>query len=191
MDVGQREVPEREPHAVAELGLDTLDRAERLPRVRALAVAVLDDEPPLPDAADVIHRLVEPIHHSRFTLLLARSRYACVPVPRPMLRASHVVESGEVVVVERDAGGVHVRTELLSQRDSPTRYALRRRQSAFFSQIEIGFGLLPRGGRGAASRATYGPRPGARTSLGAERYDAQLAERYRLDQSGAARGRAG
>ena len=152
MDVGQREVPEREPHAVAELGLDTLDRAERLPRVRALAVAVLDDEPPLPDAADVIHRLVEPIHHSRFTLLLARSPYACVPVPRPMMRASHVVESGEVVVVERDAGGVHVRTELLSQRDSPARYALRRRQSAFFSQSRSGSGCFLAGARRSISR---------------------------------------
>ena len=51
------------------------------------------------------------------------------------------------------------------------------------ARSRLGSAASPRG-RGAASRATYGPRPGARTSLGAEGYDAQLAERYRRDQSG-------
>ena len=74
MDLRQWEVAEREPDPVAELGLDALDRPERLSRVRALVVAVLDDEPPLRAAADVIHRVVEPIQHPRFTVLLARSR---------------------------------------------------------------------------------------------------------------------
>ena len=43
VDLGQREVPEREPYRDARLALDTLDRPVRLPRVRALVVAVLDD----------------------------------------------------------------------------------------------------------------------------------------------------
>ena len=39
MDLGQREVPEREAHPVAKPGLDALDLPERAPRVRALVIA--------------------------------------------------------------------------------------------------------------------------------------------------------
>ena len=62
MDLGQREVPEREPHPVAEPGLDALDLPERAPRVRALVVAVLDDQPPRRPAADMIDPAVERRH---------------------------------------------------------------------------------------------------------------------------------
>ena len=44
MDAGQREMPEREPHVPAELLFDSLDRVEGLPRVRALVIAVLDNQ---------------------------------------------------------------------------------------------------------------------------------------------------
>jgi hypothetical protein len=37
-------MPEREPHVPAEWPLDLLDRMESLPRVRALVIAVLDDQ---------------------------------------------------------------------------------------------------------------------------------------------------
>jgi hypothetical protein len=59
MDAGQREVPEREPHVPAELAFDLLDRVERLPRVRALVVAVLEDQAAGGRAADVIGFLVQ------------------------------------------------------------------------------------------------------------------------------------
>src|SRR5439155_1004635 len=59
VDGGQREMPECEPHVPAELLLDTLDRVERLPRVRALVVAVLDDQMAGGRAADVIDFLVQ------------------------------------------------------------------------------------------------------------------------------------
>src|ERR1039457_1337946 len=44
VDAGQREMPEREPHVPAQLLFDLLDRMERLPRVWALVIAVLDDQ---------------------------------------------------------------------------------------------------------------------------------------------------
>src|SRR3954454_17183762 len=57
MDRGQREVPEGEPDV--ELRLDALDRPERLARIRALMVAVLEDQPRARGAADVIDRLLD------------------------------------------------------------------------------------------------------------------------------------
>jgi hypothetical protein len=59
VDAGQREMPEREPQVPGELLLDLLDRVERLPRVRALVVAVLDDQRPGGRAADVIDVLIQ------------------------------------------------------------------------------------------------------------------------------------
>src|SRR5260370_835051 len=44
VDAGQREMPEREPQVPAQLAFDLLDRVERLTRVRALVIAVLDDQ---------------------------------------------------------------------------------------------------------------------------------------------------
>jgi hypothetical protein len=44
VDPGQGEMPEREPHVPAESPLDLLDRMAGLPRVRALVIAVLDDQ---------------------------------------------------------------------------------------------------------------------------------------------------
>src|SRR5260221_7490024 len=44
VNAGQREMPEREPHVPPELLFDLLDRMEGLPRVRALVIAVLDDQ---------------------------------------------------------------------------------------------------------------------------------------------------
>jgi hypothetical protein len=59
VDLGQREVPEGEADALAQLGLDALDRAEGRARVGALVVAVLDDDRRRRRAADVIDRLVQ------------------------------------------------------------------------------------------------------------------------------------
>src|SRR5258706_6344366 len=55
----QRKMPEREPHVPAELLADQLDSVERLPRVRALVVAVLDDQRACGRTADVIDFLVQ------------------------------------------------------------------------------------------------------------------------------------
>jgi hypothetical protein len=52
-------MPEREPHVPAELLFDLLDRMKRLPRVRALVIAVLDDQAAGGRAADVIGFLVQ------------------------------------------------------------------------------------------------------------------------------------
>jgi hypothetical protein len=52
-------MPECEPHVPAELLLDSLDRVEGLPRVRALVIAVLDDQAPGGRPADVIDLLVQ------------------------------------------------------------------------------------------------------------------------------------
>src|SRR5690242_19080703 len=54
MDLGQREVPEREAHATGELRLDPLDRAVRLARIRTLVIAVLDDQPSARGSANVV-----------------------------------------------------------------------------------------------------------------------------------------
>jgi hypothetical protein len=59
VDAGQREVPEREPHGPAELAFDLLDRPVGLPGVRALVVAVLDDQAGGRRAADVIDVLIQ------------------------------------------------------------------------------------------------------------------------------------
>jgi hypothetical protein len=59
VDAGQREVPESEPHGPAELAFDLLDRMERLPGVRALVIAVLDNQWAGRRAADMIDLLVQ------------------------------------------------------------------------------------------------------------------------------------
>src|SRR2546421_11836738 len=51
-------MPEREPHVPAELPFDLLDRVERLPRVRALVIAVLDDQAAGGRTPDVIDFLI-------------------------------------------------------------------------------------------------------------------------------------
>jgi hypothetical protein len=68
------EMPEGEPHTLAQFCLDVLDRPKRLPRVRALEIAVLDNQATRSCAADVIHRLVD-----RFLgrLVLLPHRVAC------------------------------------------------------------------------------------------------------------------
>jgi hypothetical protein len=48
-----------EPDTAAQFLLDAFDRPERLPRIRALVVAVLEDQPPRGRAADVVNRLVD------------------------------------------------------------------------------------------------------------------------------------
>jgi hypothetical protein len=52
-------MPEREPNVAAEPLLDLLDRVERLPRVRALVIAVLDNQAACGRAADMIDLLVQ------------------------------------------------------------------------------------------------------------------------------------
>ena len=59
MNLGQREMPEREPHVPAKLTFDLLDRVEGLPRVRALVIAVLDDQAAGGRAADMIDLLIQ------------------------------------------------------------------------------------------------------------------------------------
>jgi hypothetical protein len=52
-------MPEREPHVPGELPFDLLDRVERLPRVRALVIAVLEDQTAGGRTADVIDFLIQ------------------------------------------------------------------------------------------------------------------------------------
>jgi hypothetical protein len=59
MDAGQGKVPEREPHVPTELPFDLLDRVERLPRVRALVIPVLDDQAAGGRTPDVIDFLIQ------------------------------------------------------------------------------------------------------------------------------------
>ena len=59
LDAGQREVPEREPQVPAELVSGLLDRAGRLPGVRALVVAVLEDQVAGGRAADMVDVLLQ------------------------------------------------------------------------------------------------------------------------------------
>jgi hypothetical protein len=54
VDADQREVPEGELEVPVQLTFDLLDRVERLPRIRALVVAVLEDQRAAGRAADVI-----------------------------------------------------------------------------------------------------------------------------------------
>jgi hypothetical protein len=67
-------MPEGEPHTLAQFCLDALDRPKRLPRVRALVIAVLDNQATRSCAADVIHRLVDPFQGR---LVLLPHRVAC------------------------------------------------------------------------------------------------------------------
>jgi hypothetical protein len=59
MDPGQREMPEGEPDTLAQFCLDKLDPPKRLPRVRALVIALLDNQATCKRAADMIHCLVD------------------------------------------------------------------------------------------------------------------------------------
>src|SRR6516225_6628114 len=59
LDAGQQEVPEREPQVPAELVSGLLDRAGRLPGVRALVVAVLEDQVAGGRAADMVDVLLQ------------------------------------------------------------------------------------------------------------------------------------
>jgi hypothetical protein len=81
LDPGQREMPEGEPHTVAQFCLDALDRRKRLPRVRALVIAVLDNQATRSRAADVIHRLID------------RFQGTLVPTGAPALQGYRCVRS--------------------------------------------------------------------------------------------------
>jgi hypothetical protein len=59
VDAGQREVAEGESHVPGQVPFGHLDRVEGLPGVRALVIAVLDDQAALGLAADVIGCVVE------------------------------------------------------------------------------------------------------------------------------------
>src|SRR4051794_41888166 len=59
MDAGQREMAEREADAAVQLLLDALDLAERATRVRALVVAVLEDDRRPAGPAHVVDRVVQ------------------------------------------------------------------------------------------------------------------------------------
>ena len=59
MDLGEREMPEREPDVPAQFGLHPFDGPERLPRVWAFVVAVLNDQGARRRAPDVVDRLVQ------------------------------------------------------------------------------------------------------------------------------------
>jgi hypothetical protein len=59
VDAGQGKMPEPEPHVPAEPPSGLLDRTKRLPRVRALVIAVLDDQTPGSRATDVIDLLIQ------------------------------------------------------------------------------------------------------------------------------------
>ena len=62
MNLRQRKVPEGEAHALAQLTLHALDFPERVSGVRALIVAVLDDETTGRRAAHVVHPAVKRHH---------------------------------------------------------------------------------------------------------------------------------
>jgi hypothetical protein len=62
MDFREREVPERETHSTVHLLLDALDLANRLPRIGAFVVAVLENETTGRRAADMIDSVVERFH---------------------------------------------------------------------------------------------------------------------------------
>src|SRR6266571_971309 len=59
VDAGQREMPEREPHVPPKLLFDLLDRIEGPPRVRALVIAVLDDQAAGGRTANMIDLLIQ------------------------------------------------------------------------------------------------------------------------------------
>ena len=58
MDLGERKVPEGEPGAAAQGPLDAFDLPECPPGVRALIIAVLDDQARRGRTADVIDVLI-------------------------------------------------------------------------------------------------------------------------------------
>src|SRR4029077_4933772 len=62
VDAGKGKMPECEPHVPAELPFDLLDRVERLPRGRALVIAVLDDQAAGGRTPDVIDFLIRRRH---------------------------------------------------------------------------------------------------------------------------------
>jgi hypothetical protein len=99
VDAGQREMPEREPHVPAELAFGLLDRVERLTRVPALVIAVLDDQVAGGRAADVIDVLVE---RRQGQLTVVRHRVAGHEPPPEWLRADPAGVSG---LRSRPAGG--------------------------------------------------------------------------------------
>jgi hypothetical protein len=59
VDLCEREMPEGEPNTFAELAPDTFDLPERLPRVRAFVVAVLEDDMSGSRTADVIDLFIK------------------------------------------------------------------------------------------------------------------------------------
>jgi hypothetical protein len=65
MDLGLREMPEREPHPIAEPPLDALDLAISRACVGALVVPVLDDQASGHATADVIDRVVDRLETAR------------------------------------------------------------------------------------------------------------------------------
>src|SRR6476659_7786874 len=62
VDLGQGKVSEGEANPIAQLPLDPLDLSKRLARVRALVVAVLDEQTSVRGPADVIDRVVKRLH---------------------------------------------------------------------------------------------------------------------------------
>ena len=62
VDLDQREMAEREAQVTVQPALDEPDLLERQPRVRALVVAVLDDQATGRRAADVVDRTVQRLH---------------------------------------------------------------------------------------------------------------------------------
>jgi hypothetical protein len=71
VDVGQRKVPKGEADTPAHSLLDAFDLPEPLPRVRALVIAVLDDETTGRRTAEVIDHVVKRLQ-GRPTLLRHR-----------------------------------------------------------------------------------------------------------------------
>ena len=59
VNFSEREIPEREADTGARSSLDALDLTERLPRIGAFVVAVLEDDPTVRPAANVVDPLVE------------------------------------------------------------------------------------------------------------------------------------
>jgi hypothetical protein len=71
-----------EPDTAAQFLLDAFDRPERLSRIRALVVAVLEDQPPRGRAADVVNRLVDRLQGRLVVLPYHVSRHGILRVPR-------------------------------------------------------------------------------------------------------------
>jgi hypothetical protein len=71
-----------EPDTAAQFLLDAFDRPERLSRIRALVVAVLQDQPSGGRAADVVNRLIDRLHGRLVVLPYHVSRHVILRVPR-------------------------------------------------------------------------------------------------------------